>query len=338
VADSQASLLDQVRSGANRQLQMLAASGMLPLAPEDLIPLQVALARSTDLELAARAAAALLQADVRMAAPFLERQAGEDVLAFFARQATHPRLLETIVRRRDVPRHLLVEMARRLPPDLQEILILRQDAILEEPAILAALEENPQISGYIQRRIGEYREHLLPRERSVTGPSPALEDEIDEAELEAAVAVARTLPASGEIDDKTGLTEGQIRMLPMPARLKLARGAPRSLRTILMRDTSPQVALAALFGNPLSDQEVEQTAGSRAVVEEVLAGISKKREWIGRYPVVKALVWNPRTPLAIALKLVARLAVRDLRDLARDRNVPDAVRSTALRLYRIKQK
>jgi hypothetical protein len=34
---------------------------------------------------------------------------------------------------------------------------------------------------------------------------------------------------------------------------------------------------------------------------------------------------------------VPRLAVRDLRELGRDRNIPDAIRSTALRLYRIKQ-
>jgi hypothetical protein len=53
---------------------------------------------------------------------------------------------------------------------------------------------------------------------------------------------------------------------------------------------------------------------------------------------MKALIQNPRTPLPTALKYVPRLSVRDLRDLAKDRNVPDAVRSMALRLYRIKQK
>ncbi|MGH9363457.1 MAG: hypothetical protein ACRD2T_16225, partial [Thermoanaerobaculia bacterium] len=52
VADSQASLVEQVRSGANRQLQRLAADGLLPLAPEELIPLQVSLARGADAELA----------------------------------------------------------------------------------------------------------------------------------------------------------------------------------------------------------------------------------------------------------------------------------------------
>jgi hypothetical protein len=341
VADSQSSLLDQVRSGGNRQLQVLAASGFLPIAPEDLIPIQVQFARGNDIELASKAAEALRQVDVRVAAPFLERQAGEDVLAFFASQTSNPRLLETIVRRRDVPRQLLVELARRLPSDLQEVLVLRQDAIVEEPAILEALEENPDLSNYAQRRIAEYREHLLPRERTsrpLTPPLAGLPDEIDEAELAAELqAVRKTLPADGEIEEKTGLTEGQIRMLSVPARLKLARGAPRNLRTVLMRDTNPQVACATLLFNNLTDQEIEQTASSRSVVEEVLQAISKKREWIGRYPVMKALIHNPRTPLPIALKYLSRLAVKDLRDLAKDRNVPDAVRSTALRLYRIKQ-
>lgn len=341
MADAQASLLDQVRSGANRQLQVLAASGFLPLAPEDLIPLQVQFVRGGDPELAGKASEALRQVDVRVAAPFLERQAGEDVLAFFAAHASHPRLIETILRRRDVPRRLLIDLARRLPPDLQEILVLRQDAILDEPQILSALEANPQLSGYVQRRITEYREHLLPRERTLRpAPEPTPEgqvDEIDEAALAAAVAAARSLPAEGEIEEETGLSEGQIRMLPVPARLKLARGAPRTLRQFLMRDTNPQVACAALLFNNLSDQEVEQAAASRSVQEEVLATIAKKREWVQRYPVMKALIQNPRTPLPTALKYVPRLSVRDLRDLAKDRNVPDAVRTMALRLYRIKQ-
>lgn len=347
MADAQASLLDQVRSGANRQLQVLAASGFLPIPPEDLIPLQVQFARGGDPELSSKATESLRQVDVRVAAPFLEGRAGEEVLAFFAAESTHPRLLETIVRRRDVPRRLLVDMAHRLPPDLQEVLVLRQDAILEEPRILEALETNPQVSSYVQRRITEYREHLLPRERSTRPgaaavfsslPTEEMIDEIDEIQVLADVAaVRRSLPAEGEVEEKTGLSEGQIRMLSVPSRLKLSRGAPRSLRTILIRDTNPQVACAALLFNNLTDQEIEQTAASRSVVEEVLEAIAKKREWVSRYSVAKALIQNPRTPLPRALKLLPRMSVKDMRELSRDRNIPDAVRSTALRLYRIKQ-
>lgn len=341
--DSQTSLLEQVRSGANRQLQMLAAGGFLPLAPEDLIPLQVGFARGGDAELAGRAADTLRTVDPRIAVPFLEQRASEEVLAFFAAEASHPRLIETILRRKDVPRRLLMDLARRIPPDLQEILILRQDAILEEPRILEALEANPLHSSYVQRRIAEYREHLLPRDRRAAAaePAPAAPvagtGEAGDSEIAAAVAAVQKLPSEGEVETETGLSEGQIRMLPIPVRLKLARGASRVLRGILLRDSNVQVALAALLNNNLSDQEVDQTAGSRAVAEEVLEAIAKKRDWISRYSVAKNLVFNPRTPLPIAIRLVPRLAVRDLRELGRDKNVPDAVRSTALRLYRIKQ-
>ena len=334
MADSQSSLLEQARSG-NRQLQLLAADGLLPLPPEQIIPLQVDLALGTDGEVAERARESLRKIDPRIAGPFLERQAGERALAFFADEVSQPALIETILHRRDVPRRVLSRLARRLPPDLQEILLLRQDAIIEEPAILEALEENPRLSVYSQRRIIEYRQHLLPSKKAW---APAVQPlEMDDEALEEVLAAVRKEPAVGEIDEKTGLSEGQIRLLPVPARLKLARGAPRALRAILMRDSSAQVAVAVVLNNSLSEQEVEQTAGNRSVNEEVLETIARRREWVNRYVITKALVQNPRTPLATALKLIPRMSVRDLREIHRDRNVADAVRATALRLYRIKQ-
>ena len=338
MADSQSSLREQVRSGGNRQLQLLAAEGVLPLPPEELISLQVDLAQGEDSEIADRARTSLKGVDVRIARSFLEREAEEPALAWFAEEITHPVLLEAVLRRRDVPRHLLALLARRIPADLQEILLLRQDAIIEEPFILEALEENPDVSGYSLRRIAEYREHLLPRQRTAPAPAPEFE-EMDEAALQAALDEVRPLPESGEMEmERTKLSEGQIRMLPIPARLKLTRGAPRTLRSLLLRDSNAQVAVSVITNNNLTDQEVEQIAASRAVVEEVLQAVARRREWVAKYHIGKALTFNPRTPLATALRLMTRLSVRDLKDLSRDRNVPDAVRSTALRLYRIKQK
>lgn len=337
MADSATSLLEQVRSGGNRQLQTLAADGLLPLAAEELIPLQVAFASGSDPELARRAAAALAAIDARVAAPFLAGPAGPAALSYFAVHVGHPLVLETVLRRRDVPRSLLVELARRLPPDLQELLILRQDAIVEEPAILDALEANPEVSIYTQRRIAEYREHLLPRARRPVAEEPADVEEIDDDAFSAALAAARSAPAAGDVDDATGLSEGQIRLLPVPARVRLARGAGRLLRSFLLRDPNARVALAVLGGSGISEQEVEQVARSRNVSEDVLVEIARHREWIAKPGIVRALVGNPRTPVAIGVRLVPRLGTRELRDLSRDRNVPDAVRSTALHLYRIKR-
>src|SRR5258708_2875612 len=235
------SLMQEVLSGSNRELLELAASGFLPLPPEQLLPVQVALARGDDWELGQRARESLRGMARRVAAPYLAQAAGPAELAFFAAEVSHPLIVETILRRRDVPRLLLVDLARRLPGDLQELLLLRQDAIVEEPAILNALEEQRQLTPYTQRRIKEDRQHLLPQRH-------------------------------------------------------------------------------------------------RAVREDVLLEVAKRREWVARYSICRALISNPKTPVAISVRLLPKMSVRDLRLMSRDRNVADAVRSSATRLYTIKQK
>jgi len=330
-ADSQASLVERVRAGGEPHLRRLAAAGLLPLPPEKLIPLQVALARGGDAELAGAAADALARLDPRLAASFLAEAADADTLAWFAERAAGFEILESIVRRRDVPRPLLAALARRCGPELQEVLLLRQDAIRELPAILEALEENPRLTPYARRRIDEYREHLLP-------PSPAAAAAAEEAAQEAAAAAAAAAAAEeAEPAGATGLTEWEIRNLPIPARLKLARGATRILRNFLIRDTNPLVALAVMEHNTLDEPEIESIANNRLVPEEVLMEIGRRREWIAKYPILKALVQNPRTPTGLALRLVGRLNIRDLRDLSRNRNTTGPVRAAALRLYTMRQ-
>ena len=337
---TQANLLEQILSGSNRQLQVLAASGLVPLPPEELLPIQVALAGSPDEEIAGKSREALSNIDPRMAANFLSQQAGEAELAYFGLSHQQPVILEAILRRRDVPRELLAQLAPIVKPEMQEILVLRQDAIVEQPEILIALERNPQLSSYAKRRIWEYREHLLPRDKVPPKKPEEVLAEVEaltEEEMREAIEEAREKPAEGKLEESTGLTDVQIRSLPIPVRIKMARGANRQVRSILIRDPTAQVALSVLLGNSLPDQEVEQIANNRSVVAEVLAEIPKKREWIRKYGIARALVKNPRTRLAISVKLVPRMVMRDLRDLARDKNVPDGVRSIARRLYMAKR-
>ena len=336
---SQSTLLDQILSGENRELQVLAASGLVPLPPEELIPIQVGLAQSPDGEIAATAAQALVNIEPRIAADFAAEQASEVELDYLAQHVQHPTIIGAILRRRDTPRRVMVGLASVLPPELQETMVLRQDAIIEEPEILVALERNPQLTSYVKRRIWEYREHLLPRDKlppkseaEVAAEAEATtNEEIIEA-VEEITGAPPTTDEEGELDLKK-LTPEQVRMLPVPMRLKVARGAPKDLRNVLVRDKNTQVAVAVITSNPLPDSEVEQIASNRQVSEEVIAEIAKKREWIQKYAIVKALVKNPKTYPAMAVKFVPRMSMRDLRELARDKNISDAVRGLALRLY-----
>ena len=333
-------LLQQAVSGDRPELSRLAAQGLLPVAEEELVPVQVAFARGDDPELARLARESLEDLPPQRLAELVRQGAPSTVLAWAA-ETGNPVAVEAVVRRRDVPRTLLVALASRLAAPLQEILLLRQDAILEQPTILDALETNPDLSSYARRRIAEYREHLLPQEKKKVAPTEEPEEDEEgpsAAEVEAALEAARKVEASGEVDEETGLSDSQIRALPIPVRVKLARSGSKSLRKILIRDPNPQVALAVFAGPTLSEQEVEKIASNRGVIGDVLEAISRRRDWIGKYRILSAVVHNPRTPLPVALKLVNRLAVRDLSNLARDRNVAEPVRSTAQRLYRMKQR
>jgi hypothetical protein len=328
------SVQEQVLSGRNRNLQLLAAEGLLPLAPEELIPIQVKLTQIEDQSIAAKAVGALEVLDPRIIAPVLAHGAEQGLLEYFARQSDHPLVIETIIRLKEVPNSLLLELASRIAPELQEILILRQDAILAEPEILASLERNPYLTPAVRRRIGEYREHLFPRERPTAADEPAGEEDVaSPAEVREAIEMATLEPFEGEVDEETGLCEGQIRTLPVPVRLQLSRGAAKTLRDILIRDSNPLVASSVLQNNSFSDGEIERVAAMRTVVEEVLDGIGRSSRWMRKYTIAHALARNPRTPIPMAVRVVPRLAVRDLRVLRRDRNVSEAVRQTANRIY-----
>ncbi len=335
----------RVLESSNRELRLLAARGYLPLPPSELIPLQVGLAREADPEIAGRAAAALRATEPEIVADFLSTEAGEDELSFFAADAQHPKVVEALLRRRDMPHSLLRTMAPRLAVAGQEILILRQDAIVESPDILDALEANNQLDSAVRRRIGEYRQHLLRRkEETVVAPEETDTEasgdarEASDEEVKAAIEEVKKTPSKGDVDDLTGLTEGQIRMLTVSVRRRLTHGASRTLRSVLIRDANPSVAVATLLNNRIGDEEAEQIARNRSVCDEVLQEIGRRREWVSKTAVVQALVSNPRTPVGVSVRLVGRLGMRDLRNLSRNRNIPDAVRSKAGRMYIVKSR
>ncbi len=51
---------------------------------------------------------------------------------------------------------------------------------------------------------------------------------------------------------------------------------------------------------------------------------------------LRALANNPKTPLDVALPLLAHLMVKDLRALAVNKNVNETVRKVAMKRFRIK--
>jgi hypothetical protein len=115
-------------------------------------------------------------------------------------------------------------------------------------------------------------------------------------------------------------------------KIKLALRGNKDARMILVRDASKMIRRLVLMNPRISDSEVISVARNRSAEEELLRLIADRREWMRNYQVRLALVTNPKTPLAIALRQLGTLGERDLRALAKSKNVAASVVSQARRM------
>ena len=132
----------------------------------------------------------------------------------------------------------------------------------------------------------------------------------------------------GQSDEAADVEEQvkQLSMMTVIERLKLAMRGTREHRAALIRDPSKMVAVAVMSSPKLTEPEVEAFARMTTVNEEVLRIIGANKVWTRNYSIALALTRNPKSPLSIAMQMAPRLTERDMKQIASDRNVPEAVR------------
>jgi hypothetical protein len=84
--------------------------------------------------------------------------------------------------------------------------------------------------------------------------------------------------------------------------------------------------VAVVSSPKITESEVEAFSKMTTVSDEVLRIIGTNRSWTRNYAIALALTRNPKSPLAIAMQMAPRLTERDMKQIASDRNVPEAVR------------
>ena len=115
-------------------------------------------------------------------------------------------------------------------------------------------------------------------------------------------------------------------------KLKLALRGNRDARALLIRDTNRLIARFVLKNPRLTEDEVAATARNRNIDSEILREIGDHRTWPRNAQVRLGLVTNPKTPVAIAMRYIISIGERDLRHLAKSKNVPAAIASQARRI------
>lgn len=170
----------------------------------------------------------------------------------------------------------------------------------------------------------------------VTSASPS------DATAPVAVAAAPSAPAAKhgarphDAEKKRGSALQKISRMDIKGRIQLAMKGTKEERSILIRDGTKIVALAVLESPKITDGEVEAFASQKNVLEAVLRSIPMKRRYAKHYPVVRNLVFNPRTPIDVALGLMKNMLVADLKNLSSNKQVSETVRKLALKMFKQK--
>jgi hypothetical protein len=119
------------------------------------------------------------------------------------------------------------------------------------------------------------------------------------------------------------------RPLTLGERKAAARTHRRDRLLLMIRDPHPAV-VSILLDNPhVTEQDVMRMAAMRPAVPESLAKIAAHSRWSVRHAVKRALVLNPSTPLADAIRIATTLRAPDLLEIAGDHSLPDALRTHA---------
>ena len=144
---------------------------------------------------------------------------------------------------------------------------------------------------------------------------------------------SETLESGKEVTPERISLIRRIMFMNVKDRVKLARKGDREARSILIRDSSRVVASAVINNPRITDQEAENIASMRTVSGDVLRSMALNRAWARSYTITHNLARNPRTPIPTVLNMLPRIRSKDLKALSLNRNISEAVRRQASRLF-----
>jgi len=308
--------IDDLRHGrATRERKMAVCGATAHLEPADRAEILAVLSADGDEAVASRAQGALLFQTTESFVEALKRE--QAVHALFAYAAKHlaekPGITDAMAQSPSCPPDFIVPLVRHLSTNGVQSLLENLLRLSESPALCAALDHSTSIT--MEQR------NLL---RELHGPSTPQ----DEAALAEAVAAAGLDP-----EKRLSLLQ-EIAKMNVAARVQFAvRGGTEARRT-LIRDVSRVVQRAVLQSPKLSDQEVEGFASMSTLTDEILRLIANNRNFRKNYSVIRNLLSNAKTPLDVSLHLLPSLNKQDLKRLTMNKNVPEVLRTSAMKLQR----
>lgn len=304
----------QVCSGHARPEQKLAiCAGSVTLGPDDRAELLAVLAADNDPAISDRAQNALLTQPVEH---FLAACARPDADArLFAYCADNlgdkPGVADALAKNAACPTACVARVAQHLTAQGIQSLLENLERFVSDPQLVIAVAGSSSANAEQRDLLGEMQKGAVAM-----------------TEMEEAAADAEPDPVKRET------LMQKVAHMNVVQRLTLALKGGRTERMLLIRDPNKLVQRCVLQSPRLTDTEVEAFASMTNLTAEILRSISLTRVFMKNYSVVRNLVNNPKTPLDVSLHLFPRLTATDLVKLTANKNVPETLRSSAIKLNR----
>lgn len=212
-------------------------------------------------------------------------------------------------------------LAETGPEGLLEMFVEEREMLRKKPFLAGAVKGNPLAGDALKKRVDSV----------VSSPkqeAPAVEEaKKDEP----------ALTAPGAHQDEQNIYK-LVQSLSMAQKLKYALCGNKAARELLIKDRNKMVSYAVLKNPGITDDEVLRVVMTRGTPDDVLRHIARNKEWMKSYNIRLGVVTNPKTPLTISLKMLDFLYEKDLAKLAKSKNVPSVLASSARKKIESKAK
>ncbi|GAC1602225.1 MAG: hypothetical protein NVS4B10_14350 [Myxococcales bacterium] len=354
-----------VDPAAPAPLRMMGAKGLVPMAPKEMATALFMLTFDADAavrETAAKTAAAL--PDRILSVALCDELLDGRVLDWFAvAVAARVEYLEMIVLNAGSSDETIARIAATAPDRVTEIIAQNQLRILRHDGIVRALAGNPATRPSSLDNVTDF----CVRSGLILSDLPAFRDarrrvlgeaSDDNAALAAAAQAAReeaqaieTLEKLGAVHAEGGGAEPelvgeaaaaearrtsiaqQVMKLTIAKKIEWAnKKGNKEVRTLLLRDPNKLVQMAVVQSPRITEEEISKLSNSRTLPQEVLSYIYNNRQLTKNYQIKVNLVNNPKVPVAVAMRYLSLLRASELKGLAKNKNVPNAVANAARNL------
>jgi len=309
-------------------IRLAAARGALPMSGPNLVTVLFVFYHGENLELKEKALDTLKTLPAQI------------LLAALSQVELHPAIIDFIVKLRYLDSVVmqaalshrmigiksLLFLAANSTGDVLDMLSHNDEALRKADVLRTAIINNVHADKVMKQRLGWVEP--TPEPEPVVEPQPGENAAAEDEEAES--------PVEEEIEEESLSKYQQLQVMPVSEKIKMALTGDKEWRTLLIRESNKLVNTAVLKNPRVSEGEVLAVAKNRSASEELIRIVLLNRDWIKLYEMKKALAVHPRTPLQKAVRFMTFLSEKDLRELAKSRDVGQAIVNNAKRMVMAK--